>query len=165
MSELERTYEQKEYGFVVEHLWREKITNIVSLPGFLKGRDELLDVFLPVCTDAIEKVLGTDYDVSRLVTYVRADVRRFLESASVLWYDAAVRRRVIGEDGKFDDALTTRLLDEAERIGLDRIAACRDVQVSPGRKRERTDRQGLPRALGRSVFETPRRGSGDCRRS
>jgi hypothetical protein len=54
-SELERRSERNDYGFVIEHRWKERITNIVTLPAFVRARDELLDLFLPLYTDAIEK--------------------------------------------------------------------------------------------------------------
>ncbi len=119
-SELERSYQRKDYGFVVEHRWQEKITNIVTLAGFLKARDELLDLCLPVYTEAIEKIFGKDYDVSRLVNHLRANGRRFLENASLILYDAAARGRVMGDDGMLDVALTKHLIEEADRCGLDR---------------------------------------------
>jgi len=40
--------------------WQEKITNIVTLAGFSKARDELLDLCLTVSTEAIEKILGKE---------------------------------------------------------------------------------------------------------
>ena len=76
---------------MVEHRWGEKITNIVTFHGFLKARDELLDLYLPVYIEAIEKVFGQDYDVSRLVNHLRTNGRRFLENVSVIFYDAAAR--------------------------------------------------------------------------
>jgi hypothetical protein len=118
-SELERAYARMDYGFVVEHRWQEKITNIVTLPGFLKARDELLDLFLPVYVEAIERIFGKDYNVSPLVNYLRADGRRFLENVFTIFWDAVARDRVMGEDGKLDGALTRNLLGEAERAGLD----------------------------------------------
>ena len=118
-SELERSYARTDYGFVVEHRWQEKITNIVTLPGFLKARDELLDLFLPVYIEAIEKIFGKDYDVSRLVNHLRTDGRRFLENVSLIFCDALARDRVTGKDGKLDIDLTKRLLEEGERVGLD----------------------------------------------
>ena len=42
-SELVRSCERKDYGFVREHRWRETLTNIVTREGFLKARDEFLD--------------------------------------------------------------------------------------------------------------------------
>ncbi len=118
-SELERTYERKDFGFVVEYRWQEKLTNIVTLSGFVKGRDEVLDMLLPVYTDAIEKIFSKDYDVSRFVTFVRSDVRRFLENVSIVWYDAAVRGRILDDRGRLDSALKNRVFQEVERLGFD----------------------------------------------
>jgi hypothetical protein len=118
-SELERAYERTDYGFVVEHVWREKITNIVTLTGFVKARDELLDMCLPPYIEAIEKVFGKEYDVSRLVAYLRSDFRRFLENASVLLYDAAVRGSVYNQQNSLDETLFEELFQSADRCGLD----------------------------------------------
>jgi hypothetical protein len=118
-SELERAYETMDCGFVVEHRWREKITNIVTPAGFLKAYDELLDVFLPPYTEAIEKVFGNEYDVSRAVTFLRTDVRRFLEQASHILYDAAVRGKLMDERRQLDPAMCKNLFDAAERCGID----------------------------------------------
>jgi hypothetical protein len=118
-SELERTYERIDYGFCVEHRWQEKITNIVTLPGFLKARDELLDLLLPAYIEAIERIFGNDYDVSRLANHLRVNGRRFLENVCLILYDALARGRVLGEDGTPDVALTKHLFDEAEHFGLD----------------------------------------------
>jgi hypothetical protein len=92
----------------------------VTFAGYLRARDELLDLFLPLSTEAIEKIFGQDYDVSRLVNHIRADGRRLVENVSVIIYDAAVRRRILGEDGKLDGDLAMQMLDEAKRFGLDR---------------------------------------------
>lgn len=118
-SELERKYETIDYGFVVERRWREKITNIVTLAGFVKAGDELLDMFLPPYIDAIEKVFGKDYNVSRLTAFIRTDVRRFLERASVILYDAAVRGKVMDENRQLDPAMCKELEEAAERCGFD----------------------------------------------
>ena len=52
----------------------------MTFAGFLKARDELLDMLLPLYIEAIEEIFGQDYDVSRLVDRLRDDVRRFLEN-------------------------------------------------------------------------------------
>jgi hypothetical protein len=118
-SELERTYERIDYGFVVEHRWEEKLTNIVTFHGFLKARDELLDLFLPPYIEAIEKVFSQDYDVSRLVNHLRTNGRRLLENVALISYDAVVHDRVTGKGGELDVDLTNHLCDEVERFGLD----------------------------------------------
>ena len=138
-SELERTYERKDYGFVVEHRWKEKITNIVTLPGFLKARDELLDLCLPVYIEAIEKIFGKDYDVSRLVNHLRVNGRRFLENVSLIVYDAVTRGRVMSEDGKLDVDSDQALVRRGGALRPRPQTARGIVQGSRGRKRERAD--------------------------
>ena len=119
-SGLERIYERIDYGFVVEHRWSERITNIVTLPGFLKARDELLDAFLPPYIEVIEKVFGREYDVSRLADHLRKSGRRFVENVSIILYDAATRGRpFVKHDGQLDPPLTESLCKEAEQFGLD----------------------------------------------
>ncbi len=118
-SELQRTYERKDYGFVVEHRWSETITNIVTLPGFLEARGELLDLVLPLAIEFIEKEFGRTYDVSGLATYIRTDVRRFLEDGSLILYDAAVRHRLTRADNTMDPELESRLTALCKRIGFD----------------------------------------------
>jgi len=149
-SVLERSYERTDYGFLVEHRWQEKITNIVTLAGFLKARDELLDFYLPSCIDAIERVFGKDYDVSRLVSHLRVDGRRFLENVSVILYDAAAHHRVAGEDGVLDAALTEHLFAEAERFGLDRNLL---VGVFSPPEQDEANARSIDAFLGRLVVQ------------
>ncbi len=151
-SELERTYARTDYGFVVEHRWHEKITDIVTLPDFIKARDELIDLLLPLFTELIENVFGKDYDVSRFVTFLRSDFRRFLENVSFILYDAAVRQRSMVKDAKFDDALINHLYAEAERLGLDRKLLAEAFKGKfPGDKKdsERTYKVFLGRVVAR----------------
>ena len=91
-SELTRSYDRSDYGFVVEHRWREKLTNIVTLSGFLKARDEFLDLAMPLAEKAIEQIYGGKYDVKNLVLEVRSQGRRFLEQAAIVFYDSLSRR-------------------------------------------------------------------------
>jgi hypothetical protein len=86
-SELTRHYDRFDYGLVVEHRWREKLTNIVTLTGFLKSRDEFLDLAMPLAEKAIVQVYGGKYDVKNLVLEVRSRGRRFLEHAAVAFYE------------------------------------------------------------------------------
>jgi hypothetical protein len=122
-SELRRTYERKDYGFVVEHRWSEEITDVVTLPGFLEARDKLLDILLPMALRFIEDEFGPRYDLSGLSAFVRRDVRRALEEASVLLYDAAVRRRFRRDDETMDPELAGRMVALLKGIGFDPLDA------------------------------------------
>ncbi len=122
-SELLRTYERKDYGFVVEHRWSEKVTDIVTLPGFLEARDKLLDILLPMALRFIEEEFGPGYDLSGLSTFIRRDVRRAVEEASLLLYDAGVRRRLGRDDQTMDPELVVKLAALSKRIGFDPLDA------------------------------------------
>jgi hypothetical protein len=118
-SELKRNYERIDCGFVVEHRWQETLTDIVSLHSFVNARDELLDFYLPIYIDGIEKVIGKDYDVSRFVDHLRTKGRRFVENVCLAVYDAMVRGEAMGNDGSLNVQLANQLRDEAEKVGLD----------------------------------------------
>jgi hypothetical protein len=118
-SELKRTYKRKDYGFVVEHRWNETITDIVTLTMFLKARNELLDLLLTICTEAIEKQFGNSHDVSGLVTYIRSEGRQFLEAGSLILYDAAARHRVMRDEHVVDPEVAVALGEQAKRFGLE----------------------------------------------
>lgn len=111
-SEIERTYRRMDYGFAVEYRWEERITNIVTLPDFLRARDELLDLFLPAFVDDLEREFAGAYDISGLVAYIRIDGRRFLEQAAIALYDVAARHTSY-------DELVSVWADVTGRFGLD----------------------------------------------
>ncbi len=111
-SELSRSYDRADYGLVVEHRWREKLTNIVTLSGFLKARDEFLDLAMPLAEKAIEQVYGTRYDVKNLVVEVRSQGRRFLEQVAIVFYEVLIQDLTQAEQ-------YTRLAAVAKPFGLD----------------------------------------------
>jgi hypothetical protein len=121
-SELKRCYERIDRVFIVEHRWSERVTDIVTLPGFLEARDKLLDILLPLGLRLLGEEFGPDYDLSGLSEFVRKDVRRALEEASVLIYDAGVRRRLRRGD-TIDPELAGRLVALSRRIGFDPLDA------------------------------------------
>ncbi len=118
-SELVRTYERTDYGFVVEHRWREKITNSVTLAGFLSGRDELFDLVIPIFIDALEKGYGQDFDLGALSSFLRKDGRRVLEDVSLALYDTRSRGQWIADDSASATQVYTQLATAAKRAGLD----------------------------------------------
>jgi len=87
-SELTRSYERTDLGFVVEHRWIERITNIVTRDGFLKARDDFLEIALPLLCDGIERVYGDRYDVAAAVVDVRTRGRRLLDDAALAYFEA-----------------------------------------------------------------------------
>lgn len=111
-SELVRSYERRDYAFVIEHRWSERLTNIVTPAGFLQARDEFLDLAMPIVIQGIEQVYGGKYRVEGLVRYLRTDGRRFLEQAAEALYDSNVAHEAEREQA-------VRLATVARRFGLD----------------------------------------------
>ena len=119
-SELERSFERKDYGFVVEYRWMERITNNVTLTSFLRARDELLALMEPFAVDYIEKALGKEYDVSKLITFVHTNVRPFLEEGSIILFDVCSQFHKMKNQKALEAELATRFQDLAKRhLGLD----------------------------------------------
>ena len=111
-SELVRSYEREDFGFVIEHRWRETLTNIVTPVKFLKARDEFLDRALPILVRGIEQVYGKTFDVQGLTKYVREDGRRFLEDASIVCYQVVALHQKAEEEA-------LALAELAKQFGLD----------------------------------------------
>jgi hypothetical protein len=130
VSELVRSYERIDRVFVVEHRWSERVTDVVTLAGFLEARDKILDILLPLGLRLLGEEFGPDYDLSGLSAFVRGDVRRALEEASVLVYDAGVRRRLRHGD-TIDPELVARLVALVRRLGFDPLDASGKPLSSP----------------------------------
>ncbi len=139
-SELVRNYERKDYGFVVEHRWSEKITNIVTFAGFLKARDELLTMFEPMVVEWLTDTLGKDYDGTKLIAYLKTDVRQFVEEVSLILFEAASRHEKIANEDPVNEKLYTDVAVIAKRrIGLDLLD--RDGKLVSSQE---ADRRRLP---------------------
>jgi hypothetical protein len=131
-SELVRSYERRDCGFVVEHRWSETLTNIVTRAGFLKARDEFLDLAMPFAALGIERVYGDAFDVKGLLRYLRTEGRRFLEQAAVVLYDVTAAHAP-------EDEQSSRLAKVAQQFGLDMFDANGDlVSVEEGQARLET---------------------------
>lgn len=112
IGRLDRSYERIDYAFVVEHRWRETLTNIVTRDGFLAARAELLDVALPILSGGIRNVYGTQYDVDGILRYVHEDGRKFLEQAAEVWFEQSAAHRP-------EEELAIRLAGLGRGFGLD----------------------------------------------
>ena len=111
-SELSRSYDREDFGFVVEHRFTETLTNIVTPVGFLQARDEFLDRALPLLIQGVEQVYGGVFDVKGLTKYLREDGRRFLEEAAIVYYELAALH-------KKEEEQALAFAELAKRFGLD----------------------------------------------
>lgn len=137
-SELVRDYERIDRVFVVEHRWSERVTDVVTLPGFLEARDKLLDILVPLGLRLLGEEFGPDYDLSGLSDFVRRDVRRALDEAVVIVYDAGARRRLWRGDA-MDREVLDRLAALSRRIGLDPLDANGNALPPPEMNRRLMD--------------------------
>lgn len=166
-SELTRSYQREDFGFVVEHRWTETLTNIVTPAGFLKARDEFLDLAIPALVRGIEEVYGTDFDVTRITKYVREEGRRFLVEAAEVYYDVSSRHLKAEEQALAFAELARRfgldLFDEADGLVKDeererrfvtfarhRIAL--GVRHRDGRRLKEEEIQTIIKPEGRTVY-------------
>jgi hypothetical protein len=65
-GKLVREATRKDYVFVVEHRWRETLTDVVTQDDMRKARVELADLLLGVAADTFDEVVGKDYDGTAL---------------------------------------------------------------------------------------------------
>lgn len=119
VSELVRSFERTNYGFLVEYAWREKITNMVTLPSYLKGRDELLDLVIPTFIEGLEKEFGQDFDLTGLSDFIRKDGRRFLDDAALTFYDLRARLKLDRDGSTLERDFSAQIAQAAKRAGLD----------------------------------------------
>jgi len=64
-------YERTDLVFVVEHDWRETLTDVVTLDDMHLARRELADLLLPVAEQTLVEGFGPEYDVSGLVDWLK----------------------------------------------------------------------------------------------
>jgi hypothetical protein len=123
-SELVRSYDRRDFGFVLEHRWRETLTNIVTPARFLQARDEFLDKALPLLLKGIDQVYGKSYDVAGLAKYVREDGRRFLEEGAIVYYQVAALHQTTEEQAM-------AFAELARQYGLDLFDSSGKLVTSP----------------------------------
>jgi hypothetical protein len=112
-STLVRHTERVDHVLVIEHRWREVLTDVVELDDLHKARRELAGLVLPVFADALSAGLGTQYDVSKLLDWLRRDGVAWFEELSDAYVEISVRK-----DGGRDEALKQRVAEICGRHGL-----------------------------------------------
>lgn len=113
-SRLQRTAAVNRLGLVTEYIWRERLTDAVSLADMQFARREAA----ALAADFVETALrdGTlRYDISGLLLWLRTDAVAMLDETHGLFVEAMIRREVEGEAGRH---LAERLADAAAKYGL-----------------------------------------------
>jgi hypothetical protein len=113
-SKLVRGYTRSDYVFVVEHRWRETLTDVVTLEDMRRAREELADFVIDVLSDAFDEAVGKDYDAGNLFGRLRGEGKTWLaELTDFLFASCAAHK-----GGGADAALLDGLADICARHGL-----------------------------------------------
>src|SRR5207253_292709 len=72
-GKLVREHARNDCVFVVEHVWRETLTDVVTLEDMRKARDELADLVIGVYAEAFDEAVGKDYDAADLAKWFRTE--------------------------------------------------------------------------------------------
>ena len=113
-SKLVRGYTRTDYVFLVEHRWRETLTDVVTLEDMRRAREELADLLLDVLSNAFGEAVGKDYDASNLFRSLRGEGKTWLaELTDFLFVHCAAHK-----GGSADPALLDGLAAICVRHGL-----------------------------------------------
>jgi hypothetical protein len=113
-GKLVRAYTRNDYLFVVEHRWRETLTDMVTLADMRRARDELADLVIDVLWDAFSAAVGDDYDASTLFQSLRGEGKTWLVELTDSLFVHCATHKTPGTDL----ALLDGLADICARHGL-----------------------------------------------
>ncbi len=113
-GKLVRRYSRNDLVFVVEHHWRERLTDIVRLEDMRKARDELADLMIRVGEEIFNELLGKEYDATDLVKWARTEGKTWLAELTEYLYLYSVSRRGAPEE----EVLVNGLAEVFARHGL-----------------------------------------------
>lgn len=120
VGRLERTTATHDLGLVTEYVWRETLSDVITLDDMAAARREAADLVI----DLVERALAgaDDYDTSRLIQWLRRDATLWFEQSHAAIVEVALRRPENAEE-----VIAARLIDLAARYG----PALRDAEGSP----------------------------------
>jgi hypothetical protein len=113
-GKLVRTQARNDLVFVTEHRWTETLTDVVTLDGLRKGRDEAADLVLALGRDVFDEALGKEYDGSGLFKWLQADGKAWLAEVS----EQAFVYSAVHKGPQARRALDDQFLDSMPRLGL-----------------------------------------------
>lgn len=98
-AKLVRDYARTDYGLVTEHRWSETLTDIVTLDGMRKARDELADLAIVLFADTFQEAYGKDWDGSGLVKWLRDEARPWWAEMTDYVYTYCLNHKETGGEG------------------------------------------------------------------
>ena len=96
-TRLVRSYDRKDYVFVTEYRWKETLPDHVTREEMTKAVDELTDLVAELTPEVFKEGVGPEYDVSRLVEWLRCDGRTWLHQMAERYYRDRLERRPVEE--------------------------------------------------------------------
>ncbi|MBI5761679.1 MAG: hypothetical protein HZA46_24480 [Planctomycetales bacterium] len=115
-GKLVRKYETKDYGFVTEHLWRETLTDIVTIDDMHQARDELTRLLIDTGDDILRETFGNEYDFTDLAHWFDTEGRTWVAEILDVFFHSAGRTK--GDKAWFDE-FSSAALRICRRHGLD----------------------------------------------
>jgi len=110
-AELVRTYDRRDFGLFVEHVWMEKLTDIVELGDLLRARRELAHLVIED-GERFARIAFPDVDAGPLMKWVRDE--------GVAWFDELVDAMVeTASQSESMEAFERRAVAICARHGLD----------------------------------------------
>jgi hypothetical protein len=108
-GKLVRRYQRNDYVFVVEHRWREALTDVVTLADLRQAREELADLLLQVGEDSFQEAVGPNYDSRELFKWLRSEGKAMFAEITEARFIQYAARKGQGGDDAFKDELAAIL--------------------------------------------------------
>lgn len=91
-ASLKRTYQRRDYGLFIEHMWIEELPNVITLHDSQMAQRELAKLMCDRTEFILEKGLGDEFDVSKFVAWCRTEGTTWFEHACAAHWENAVSR-------------------------------------------------------------------------
>jgi len=95
---LNLDYQREDLILVVEHRWRETLTDIVSRDDMHRARRELADVLIPTFEKIVGQGLGNEYDISALSAWLRKSGEPLAFELTDVLFDLGARGELASSD-------------------------------------------------------------------
>ena len=95
---LELDYQQNDLVLVVEHRWRETLTDIVTLDDMHRARRELADTLIPLAEKILNRGLGDEYDTTAVVDWMHNTAEPMVFDLTDVIFDLGARGELSQSD-------------------------------------------------------------------
>lgn len=117
-SRFERQFERRDLGLLIEFVWEETLTDVVTLDEFRKARVEGIELFVRLLETTLNQALDEEYDTTKLMDWIRNEGAAFAMDATDLVYDFARAKARSLPDNSHDDVRTRQFVTLCEEYGF-----------------------------------------------